>query len=370
MSDTLIYRVAMASIAGMGVDLANKFLAVVGTEEQFLTMPQAELERISGSHNRMLTGAYRRERVEMAKREMEFITAHDIGMHYFRDGDGGYPRRLLGEADAPLMLYSKGRCRLDAAHTVAIVGTRHATAYGNHFVEQFVEELAQKLPDTLIVSGLAYGIDIAAHTACLRHNVPTAAVLAHGLNTIYPAAHRNAAADIVHSGSSALLTDYTSQQPIHKGNFVARNRIVAALCDCTVVAESAQRGGALITARLAAGYNRDVFALPGRASDEYSRGCNRLIRDCTASLITCADDFIKAMRWESDSVKAVQKQIFPVTTPQEDAVLDILRRNGEMHINSITRALRLPVYELITTLIDLESKGLAQAIPGSRYTIL
>ena len=222
----------------------------------------------------------------------------------------------------------------------------------------------------VIVSGLAYGIDIMAHKACLKHNVPTAAVLAHGLNTIYPTSHRNIAADIVHSGG-ALITDYSSQSHINKGNFVARNRIVAALSDCTIVVESAEKGGALITAQLASSYNREVFALPGRSTDEFSSGCNKIIMNNEASLITSAHDVLHAMQWKSknESGKPRQKTLFPETTPEEDLILNMLKNNDEMHINTLTARLNLPVYQILSNLVELEFKGLVTALPGCRYTL-
>ena len=231
------------------------------------------------------------------------------------------------------MLYGLGDTDLNNARFVSIVGTRHATVYGNSFVEKLVDDLAAKLDEKLvIISGLAYGIDIAAHRAALKNGIPTIAVLAHGLNTIYPATHRSAAVDIVKTGGM-LLSDYRSIDTIHRGNFLARNRIVAGLCDFLIVAESAIRGGALVTARLASGYNREVMALPGRISDKYSAGCNELISSNIAALI----------------------------------ILDIMTDRGEVMINDLSARIDMPIHRLMGLLIDMEFRSLIAHIPGGRY---
>lgn len=367
-STLLTYRIAFASVSGIGIDLANKFLEVIPSEKDFFTMSEKDLQEITNSRSKIIGFAYRQKCLELAKKEIEFIEKNGIKVSYFTDND--FPTRLLNAPDAPILIYTMGKCNLNAKHTIAIVGTRHATRYGQQFVNSFIEDISCSLSDVVIVSGLAYGIDIMAHNACLKHNVPTAAVLAHGLNTIYPTSHRNNAADIVHSGG-VLVTDYPSQNHINKGNFVARNRIVAALCDCTVVVESAEKGGALITAQLASSYNREVFALPGRSTDEFSRGCNKIIMSNEASLITCADDLIKSMQWKTktENSKPRQKELFPETTPEEDLVLNMLKNNEEMHINTLTSRLNLPVYQILSTLVELEFKGLVTALPGCRYVL-
>jgi DNA processing protein len=215
---------------------------------------------------------------------------------------------------------------------------------------------------------LAYGIDIAAHTASLRHKVPTVAVLAHGLNTIYPASHRNVAADIARGGGM-LVTDYRSIDAIHKGNFVARNRIVASLCDCLVVAESADKGGALITAGIADSYGRDVMALPGRTSDKYSAGCNRLISNNVAALVESADDIIKAMRWTPKVEEGFQTTLSMELTAEEQAVVDYLSQHDEAQINQLCVALNSSVSKLMALLIEMEFKGLILTYPGGRYRL-
>ena len=219
-----------------------------------------------------------------------------------------------------------------------------------------------------VISGLAFGIDAAAHCAALKQGLPTIGVLAHGLNMIYPSQHRAMAAEMVRN-NGLLITEYRSDAPVHKGNFIARNRIVASLCDALVVAESARKGGALITARLASGYNRDVFALPGRTSDRYSQGCNRLIACHTAALIQNADDLIDAMGWPRRKNGPEQPTLFRELSPEEQTVMECLTSRGEAHLTTLTMALGAPVSKVMGLLIDMEFKGLVTAYPGGNYRL-
>ena len=363
---TLAYRIAFASLQGMGVDLARKLLDVVGSEERFFSMNEKELRGLTRGRSKIYSDDYRRECLQRAVTEEKFVREHGIAATYFTDE--AYPHRLLEAPDAPAMFFSLGQCDLESAHVISIVGTRHATQYGLKFCDNLIADLAQRLPDLVVVSGLAYGIDVAAHRAALKHGVPTVAVLPRGLNRIYPANHRNDAIAIAKSGG-LLLTDYTSQDVVQKSNFLARNRIVAALSDCTVIVESAGSGGALVTASLAMSYNRDVMAVPGRCSDEYSAGCNKLIATNKAALITGADDLLAAMRWESTSPQPQQLDLFPELTEEEQNVVNVIRDRGEIHLNTLAEALQLPVYKLMSILVELDCKNVITTLPGCRYTV-
>ena len=363
---TLAYRIAFASLQGMGVDLARKLLDVVGSEERFFSMNEKELRGLTRGRSKIYSDDYRRECLQRAVTEEKFVREHGIAATYFTDK--AYPHRLLEAPDAPAMFFSLGQCDLESAHVISIVGTRHATQYGLKFCDNLIADLAQRLPDLVVVSGLAYGIDVAAHRAALKHGVPTVAVLPRGLNRIYPANHRNDAIAIAKSGGM-LLTDYTSQDVVQKSNFLARNRIVAALSDCTVIVESAGSGGALVTASLAMSYNRDVMAVPGRCSDEYSAGCNKLIATNTAALITGADDLLAAMRWESTSPQPQQLDLFPELTEEEQNVVNVIRDRGEIHLNALAEALQVPVYKLMSILVELDCKNVITTLPGCRYTV-
>jgi DNA processing protein len=252
---------------------------------------------------------------------------------------------------------------------IAIVGTRHATAYGVEFVNRLVKNLAEQLDDLVIVSGLAYGIDIAAHRAALTEGVPTAAVLAHGLNTIYPADHRSAAKRIIGEGGM-LITEYKSSSATHKGNFLARNRIVAGLCDAVIVVESDSRGGAMSTARIADAYNREVMAVPGRVSDTYSRGCNELIANRTASIIRDAEDVMNIMGWSAKPKAGTQKEMFADITPTEQKIIDYISANPDATVNEICVGLSMPYSQLSSELFEMEMKDQIIVLPGGKYGVI
>ena len=361
----LKYRIAFSRIKGMNTELAQKILEIIPTEQDFFTLPEKELTSSLGIKNRLLESGYRRKILDVAEKELEFIQHNSIKCTYYKDSD--YPARFFDADDAPIMYFSKGNCNLNANKVISIVGTRNATPYGKNFCEKFISDIAKMYPDTIIVSGLAFGIDIYAHRAAIENSLSTVAVLAHGLNMIYPAQHRNNAIDIIKS-NGMLLTDYTSQDSIHRANFLARNRIVAALADCTVVIESAEKGGALITANLAQGYNRDVFALPGRVTDNYSKGCNRLIYNNTATMITSADDLATAMRWEKTQSENKEISLFPVFTDEEEKIMTLLCKSESVHINALCASTGIQISRLMSLLVELEYKGCINALPGCNYS--
>lgn len=372
-AEQLKYRIAFAAIRGMGIELAQRMLEILPNEETFFTAETAQLAQLLQTNNKIIDASYRHRTLQMAEEELKFIHDNGIETTYFTDDD--FPARLLNAPDAPVMLYGKGRCNLNSNKMISIVGTRNATSYGTQFCERLIADIADAFHgEVVIVSGLAYGIDIAAHRAALRNGIPTVAVLAHGLGTIYPAIHRSTAIEMINKGG-ALLTDYTSHASVSRANFLARNRIVAALSDCTIIVESAEKGGAMVTARIASSYNRDVFALPGRATDKYSSGCNQLIRRNAAALITSCNDLADAMQWEmkTDSAKhGTQRSLFPTLSPEEQAVYDYLKaQNGEpVHINAIYTALKTPMSQLLGLLIELEFKGIVLPAAGNKYSAL
>ena len=252
MSDTLVYRIAFASLRGINAVMARELMARLGSEEEFFRASRSQLAAIMGFRNRLMEPDYRHKMVEDARREADFISANSINAVYYTDES--YPDLLANCDDAPLMLYSLGDADLSPRYSIAVVGTRHATPYGLDFTDRLVKGLAERVNgEVTVLSGLAYGVDVAAHKAAMRYGLPTIGVLAHGLNTIYPAVHRAVAADMVRQGG-ALVTDYRSIDAVHKGNFLARNRIVAGMSHCLIVVESARKGGAMVTAKIASGY--------------------------------------------------------------------------------------------------------------------
>lgn len=365
--DRLTAQIAFSQLRGMNPALAREILGRIGSEEEFFAATTSQLGALTGTRSRIFERDYRDSLIERARRERDFIANNNIRPLYFTDAD--YPKRLDDIPDAPLMLYTLGATDLNRGHVVGIVGTRHATPYGIDFVNRLVADAAAALAEPLIVvSGLAFGIDASAHTAALRNNVATAGVLAHGLNMIYPAQHRQLAADMVRSGG-LLVTEYPSDAAVHKGNFLARNRIVAGLSDVLIVAESARKGGAMVTARLASDYNRDVFALPGRTSDKYSQGCNKLIAGHIATLINDASELIDAMGWAVKNTAPAQPALFPTLSAEELTVTECISRKGEATLPEITMALNSSVAKVMALLIDMEFKNLILTYPGGKYRL-
>ena len=307
-----------------------------------------------------------------AEAELEFCQKH--GILPLPMNDEHYPARLRECDDAPLMLFYRGNADLNQQRVINIVGTRHCTAYGKDVISRFVRDLKSLCPQLLIVSGLAYGVDINAHRAALENGYETVGVLAHGLDQIYPPRHRETAVKMISQGG--LLTEFVTQTNADKVNFVRRNRIVAGMSDACILVESAARGGGLITARLSRDYNRDVFAFPGRVGDEYSEGCNNLIRNNGAALITSAQDFVEAMGWITDAQlnearqKGIERQLFPSLSPEEMQIVGALQKQNDQQINMLSVTSNLPVARLTAILFELELKGVVKVLAGGTYHLL
>ena len=307
-----------------------------------------------------------------AEAELEFCQKH--GIQPLPMNDEHYPARLRECDDAPLMLFYRGNADLNQQRVINIVGTRHCTAYGKDVISRFVRDLKSLCPQLLIVSGLAYGVDINAHRAALENGYETVGVLAHGLDQIYPPRHRETAVKMISQGG--LLTEFFTQTNADKVNFVRRNRIVAGMSDACILVESAARGGGLITARLSRDYNRDVFAFPGRVGDEYSEGCNNLIRNNGAALVTSAQDFVEAMGWITDAQlnearqKGIERQLFPSLSPEEMQIVGALQKQNDQQINMLSVTSNLPVARLTAILFELELKGVVKVLAGGTYHLL
>ncbi|EFA97678.1 DNA-processing protein DprA [Hoylesella timonensis] len=288
--------------------------------------------------------------------------------------DENYPQRLRQCDDAPLMLFYKGNINLNQRRVICVVGTRRNTVYGEDLIRRFMRELRQLCPQLLVISGLAYGVDIIAHRQALQNGYPTVGVLAHGVDYLYPARHKQTADEMVKKGG--LLTEFLTQTNADKVNFVRRNRIVAGISDACVVVESAAHGGGLITASLARTYNREVFAFPGNIGSQYSEGCNNLIRDNVAGLISNADDFVKSMNWDDD-VKlqraqqvGIERQLFPDLSAEERQVVSALKKHNDLQINMLSVQADIPIAHLTAILFSLEMKGVLKALPGGMYHLL
>ncbi len=365
MENELLYRIALTLIPGVGDKIAKTLIAHCGSAQSVFTEKRSILEKIPGIGTKASKNISGQEVLSRAERELKFIDIKDIKPLFYLDED--YPRRLKMCEDGPLMLYYRGNANLNRQQVVAIVGTRNATEYGKGFCEKFIEGLKPYNP--LIISGLAYGIDIYAHKQALKKGLPTVAVLAHGHDRIYPSAHKSVAMDMLRNGG--LLTDYLSETNPDRENFPKRNRIVAGISDAVVVVEAARKGGALITAEIANSYNRDVFAVPGNLGNPYSEGCNMLIKQNKAALITDASDLKYILGWEEQRAVEIasQTKLFVELGKGEKQVLDLLSINGREELDSLCIKLKLPVSKVLQHLMSLELKGLVKSQPGKVYAV-
>ncbi|MBR7053022.1 MAG: DNA-processing protein DprA [Bacteroidaceae bacterium] len=299
------------------------------------------------------------------EQELTYARDHHIRILCLQD-EGAYPARLSLCDDAPLILYALGNADLNAQHIVSIVGTRRCTERGRELCEHLARGLAEKVPGTLIISGLAYGIDVAAHRAALANGLSTVGVLAHGLDEIYPRTHRQTAIEMLNAGG--LLTEFMSRTPIDRLNFLQRNRIVAGIADATIVVESPARGGSLNTARLAGDYNREVFTFPGRPTDTTSEGYNLLIRRNAAVLITSVNDLLTDLGWNTTAKSTDgQKTLFPELTAEEQTIVDaLLAHNDELTLAELANEVQMPTYQVMPILINMEMKEVVKLLAGSR----
>lgn len=359
-TDTAALRavIALPLIEGIGPRKAKDLIRRYGSA-------QAALE-----NDHTLVGV--KSALERADQELAFIEKHHLSAWYFEDDD--YPRRLAQCPDCPILLYGKGNLRFNEGKFVSVVGTRSPSDRGKQLCHDFIADLAAKVPDVTIVSGLAYGIDVTAHRAALEVGLPTIIIPGHGLDRIYPSNHRQVAVQALEKGG--ILTEYMSGTEPIGPNFVARNRIIAGLADAVVVVESRIKGGSLITADIAFSYNRDLFAFPGRPSDINSAGCNLIIKYDQARLIECADDLIAAMRWQprnagDDGYQTTLDQLFVELEPEEQQLMEILHQNEDgVHVNSLVAETHMPYAATSSLLFQMELRGLVRSMPGGLYRAL
>jgi len=365
-----IYSIALTMVPGIGHIGAKHLIDGMGNAVDVFRLRKEIPERIPEVSQRVIEALDCPQAVLRAEQEYEFIRKNRISCLSFHDE--AYPSRLRECEDAPVVLFFKGNADLNALHILNMVGTRHATDYGTQLCTTFLRDLKALCPDVLVISGLAYGIDINAHRSALDNGLATVGVLAHGLDRIYPSLHRKTAVDMLDRGG--LLTEFLVGTTPDKHNFVSRNRIVAGMCDATIVIESAAKGGSLITAELAESYHRDCFAFPGRVTDEYSKGCNQLIRDNKASLLLSAEDFVQTMGWSSAScvekTANVQRDLFPDLSGEEQQIVDILAQRGNLQINTLVVETDIPVHKMNAILFELEMKGVVRVLAGGMYQLL
>ena len=358
----LFHVLALLQVEGVGDIMAKKLINHCGSAQAVFETKQSKLSAIDGVGSILLHNLKNKTVFEKAELELQFIKSNEIKVEYFQDEN--YPDRLKHCIDGPVLLFTSGNIDLKNKKIISIVGTRQITSYGMEFCRKLIEDLAPL--DPVIVSGFAYGVDIFAHQLAMDNNLQTIGVVAHGLNQIYPKTHKKYVAKVEQNGG--FMTEFWSSSNPEKENFVRRNRIVAGISEATIVIESADRGGSLITANIANDYNRDVFAVPGRTTDKYSQGCNNLIKTQKANLLTSAADLIYILNWEIESkTKPVQKQLFVTLEPEEQKVYDYLLKNGKELMDVIALRCDFPIYKISGMLLNMELKGVIRPLPGKLF---
>lgn len=362
----IIATLALQHVPKIGATTAKKLIAHCGSAEAVFNEKKSNLLKIEGIGLITIEGLYDNIHFEAAKNELRFIKENSIKYSYFLDAN--YPERLKHCIDGPILLFETGHINLKNKRIISIVGARKITTSGIAFCERLVEELA--VYDPVIVSGFAYGTDITAHKAAIKHNLQTIGCLAHGLNQIYPKVHKKYMSDVERHGG--FYSDFWSTDTFDRKNFLKRNRIIAGLSEATIVIESAEKGGSLVTADIANSYNRDVFAVPGRTTDSQSVGCNNLIKANQAHLLSNPLDVPYLLGWElEDEVKpTIQKQLFVELETDEKPIYNYLKENGKQVLDVIALNCNIPTYKLAGLLLNMELKGVVRPLPGKLFEVI
>ena len=362
----LIYALALQHIPKIGDVTAKKLINHCGSAEAVLSEKKQNLIKIDGIGSMLLQGLHDKKYLLEAEAELQFIKVNNITPIYFTDIN--YPERLKHCIDSPLILFQVGNMDLRNKHIISIVGTRKITTYGVAFCESLVEELKPFNP--IIVSGFAYGTDITAHKSAIKCGLQTIGCLAHGLNQIYPKVHKKYMVDVEKNGG--FLTDFWSTDAFDRNNFLKRNRIIAGISEATIVIESGEKGGSLVTADIANSYNRDVFALPGRATDNQSIGCNNLIKSQRAHLLSTPLDVPYILNWQLENNKrpVVQKQLFVELSEEEKAIYNLLKDKDKQLLDVIAIESQIPTFKVASILLNLELKGLVRPLPGKLFELI
>ena len=362
-ADELIAILRLQRIPNIGDVLAKKLIAHCGSPNAIFEDKQRNLLKIEGIGTHALRHLFEKAHLEAAETEYRFILKNDISCHFFQDKS--YPTYLKHCIDGPILLFQKGNIDLEHRKIISVVGTRNITSYGSAFCEQFIAELAPL--DPIIVSGFAYGVDICVQREAIKQGLQTIGCLAHGLNQIYPKVHARYQADVLKNGG--FYTEFWSTSSPERENFLKRNRIIAGMTEATIVVESAEKGGSLVTADIANSYNRDVFAVPGRTTDKYSLGCNNLIKQQKAHVLTSAADLIYLLDWELETKpsKTIQKQLFVDLDDTEQAIYTYLQNNGKQVLDSIALECNIPIFKASSTLLTMEMKGVIRPLPGKLF---
>jgi DNA processing protein len=349
----------------IGDILAKKLIVNVGDVAQIFKEKSTTLQRINGIGSHVIKHLLDSKNILEAEQELAYIKKNNIEYTYFLEDD--YPKNLHNCIDSPILFFKDGNINFNNDKIISIVGTRNMSSYGRDFCTKLVEGIAEFNP--IIVSGFAYGVDICAHKAAIKNNLQTIAVLAHGFEQIYPKVHKKYINQVNENGG--FLTEFWSEEQPLRENFLKRNRIVAGISKATIIIESASKGGSLVTADIANSYDRDVFALPGRVTDVFSKGCNRLIKNNQAHVLTSASDIIKMLNWDlsEQAKKPIQKQLFVELNFEEQILYDYLLKNGKQLLDIIALECNIPLFQLSAILLKMELKGITKPLPGKMFEL-
>ncbi|MDE0536703.1 DNA-processing protein DprA [Tenacibaculum sp. L6] len=363
-SEKLLAVLRLQATKNVGDILAKKLITAVGSVENVFKEKPHVLHKINGIGTQVTQHLFDKNNLKRAEEELNYIQQNNIVFSYFLEDD--YPQNLKHCVDAPILIFKDGNLNLNNDKIISIVGTRNMSSYGRDFCNQLIEELKEYNP--IIVSGFAYGVDICAHKAAIKTNLQTIAVLAHGLEEIYPKTHKKYIHEVNNNGG--FITEFWHDEQPMRENFLKRNRIVAGISKATIIIESAEKGGSLVTADIANSYNRDVFALSGRATDIYSKGCNNLIKNNQAHLLTSAEDIVKMLNWDiRQAAVPKQEKLFVELNSSEQKIYDYLQQNGKQLLDDIAINCELPIYQLSSILIQLELKGVVKPLPGKMFEV-
>ncbi|MCF6182655.1 DNA-processing protein DprA [Lutibacter sp.] len=363
LEEDLLYVLALQHAKGIGDINAKKLIAHCGTAKKIFKEKRNLLEKINGIGSFTIRHLTDSKNLIEAEKELKYIQKNNIETSYFLEDN--YPDKLKHCVDGPILIFKSGNISLNKQRIISVVGTRKITSYGRIFTENLIEELKEYNP--IIVSGFAYGVDICAHKSALKNNLQTIGILAHGFEDFYPKAHKKYSAEVENNGG--FITDFWHDETPLRENFLKRNRIVAGISEATIIIESAEKGGSLVTADIANSYSRDVFAVPGRSSDKLSAGCNNLIKQNKAAMITSAKDVVELLNWDigTKSEKIIQKQLFVELDESEQIIINFLIENGKEILDNIAINCNLPIHKTTTILFNLEMKGMVKPLPGKLF---
>lgn len=364
-SEDLLYTMALQHIPNLGDTTAKKLIRKLGNARNIFQEKKSNLLKIDGIGNIRIQELHDPKHLRAAEDELRFIEKNGINVHYFQNAS--YPEKLKHCLDGPILLFSTGKIDLQKKRIISIVGTRRITAHGIAFCEQFIEALAPLQP--VIISGFAYGVDITAQKAAMKNELQTVGCLAHGLNQIYPKSHKKYMPGIEENGG--FFTDFWSTDNFDRNNFLKRNRIIAGLSEATIVIESAEKGGALVTADIANSYDREVFAVPGRPTDKYSIGCNNLIKAQQAHVLTSAADLAYILNWDVEvKQKSIQKQLFVELEDDEQKLYEFLKSSGKTELDHLALNCNFPTFKTASLLLNMELKGAIRPLPGKLFEVI